>query len=115
MFSDFNIFHDKEIAVYKEVGFSSNFVSSRSRTGVWLGTKAQSPYPLAKIEILSEESLDLTIGEMERSLINQLQFYRNHNIDSECTVLEGYVLPTSKLDGVSKKLTIGEGRVLLYK
>ena len=32
--------------------------------------------PVVIIDILSKEDMDLTVGELERGLLNQLRFYR---------------------------------------
>ncbi len=45
------------------------------------------------IEILSKNDINLTMGEAERALINQLRLYRNYN--ETITEVVGFVLPTT--------------------
>ena len=47
-------------------------------------------------EISSNGDLNVTLGESERTLIDQLRFY--HIYDAECTEVCGFVLPASVTD-----------------
>ena len=92
-FSNFKVNADREIAMYKEKGLQSYFISKTSRSDVWIGL--ESGFPLGEMEILSNESLDHTVGECQRAAVNRLRFYRNY--DTEVTQVKGFVLPAPKL------------------
>ena len=51
-------------------------------------------YQLLLMEVVSNEDIDLTIAECERSLIHQLRVLRNREL--EVTEVTGFVIPTTK-------------------
>ena len=69
-----------------------HFVSLKYRPDVRIESSFQGiQIPVALIEVLSKNDIDLTVGENQQSLIDLLRFYRN--FDDKC--VEVYVLPTS--------------------
>ena len=79
-----------EILIFVEK-LQSYFVSLKHRPDVWIGSRDM--IPVVIIEIFSNEDLDLTVGDLERGLLNQLRFYRN--CDTKCTAVDGFLLPAS--------------------
>ena len=70
------------------------FIAELYRPDVWVAVDIQGElFPLVMIEVLSQKDIDLTVGELERALINQLRFYRSY----DCSVkkVTGFVVPTT--------------------
>jgi hypothetical protein len=72
----------------------SYFVGKEYQPDIWFSSGAG--FPLNYCEILSNGDLDVTVGESERTLIDQLRLYRIY--DTECTQVCGFVLPASVTD-----------------
>ncbi len=54
------------------------YISRKYRPDVWLSFLFQGVvYQLLMIEVLSNEDIDLTVSELDRSLINQIRVFRN--------------------------------------
>jgi hypothetical protein len=70
----------------------SYLVSKEYRPDIWFYS-VNGEFPLTYIEVLSNGDLDLTVGESERTLIDQLRLYRM--FDTSCTKVRGYVVPAS--------------------
>ena len=70
------------------------FIAELYRPDVWVAVDIQGElFPLVMIEVLSRKDIEVTVGELERALINQLRFYRSY----DCSVkkVTGFVVPTT--------------------
>lgn len=69
----------------------SYFVAKEYRPDLWFSSVGVNEgFPLNYVEILSNGDLDTTVGESERTLIDQLRLYRM--FDTSCTEVHGYVV-----------------------
>lgn len=72
----------------------SYFVAKEYRPDLWYALVANGwLFPLTYMEVLSNGDLDVTVGESERTLLDQLRLYRM--FDTSCTKVHGYVVPAS--------------------
>lgn len=81
------------------------FISTKYRPDIWLSFRYEGKlYQLLLIEVLSNEDIDLTVAECERSLIHQIRVFRN--LDRTVTEVIGFVIPTSKVPCELLEVTI---------
>lgn len=81
------------------------FTSPKYRPDIWLSlTLNGNLYQLLMMEVLSNEDIDLTVSECDRSLLNQIRVFRNRDIS--ISELSGFVLPTSKVSCELLQVTV---------
>ncbi len=103
-----------EVKIVEDL-LQSYFVGTKYRPDIWFSSIHPDNFPLNYAEVLSNGNLDITVGELERTLIDQLRLYRNFN--TNCTEVHGYILPASvtKIDIPEHGLTIPKKRMLEKK